>query len=99
MITILCIVLCVIGAFNWFSVGVFDFNFVNWIFQGNYYIGAQIIYGLIGVAGLYLVAYLIYNKFSGLNIHAPECMWRKRRNEQKQLGKENGRGDIVEKHS
>lgn len=78
MITVVCIILVAIGAINWFSVGVFDYNIVDAIFKGDAYIGAQIIYGIIGIAGLYLLVYLIYNRFSGVRIHAPECMWRKK---------------------
>lgn len=72
MFTILCMILVVIGAFNWFSVGVFDFNFINAIFPGSYYIGARVIYGIVGVAALWLLFYLAYNKFSARAINAPE---------------------------
>lgn len=58
MITVIAMILMIIGAFNWFSVGVFDFNFVDWIFTSNAYIGARILYGIIGVAALWLVFYL-----------------------------------------
>lgn len=74
MITIIAMILVVIGAFNWFSVGVFDFNVVNWIFSWSEgaYIGARIIYGIVGIAGLWLLFYLAYNKFSSRAINAPE---------------------------
>ncbi|MEG1508826.1 MAG: DUF378 domain-containing protein [Clostridia bacterium] len=71
MITILSILLVIVGAANWFSVGVFNFNFVDWIFQ-NAYLGARIVYGIVGVAGLWLIIYLIYNKFSPKRIRAIE---------------------------
>ncbi|HRF36708.1 MAG TPA: DUF378 domain-containing protein [Clostridia bacterium] len=74
MITVIAMILMIIGAFNWFSVGVFDFNFVDWIFTSNAYIGARILYGIIGVAALWLVFYLAYNKFSGRRINAPESV-------------------------
>ncbi|MEG1608598.1 MAG: DUF378 domain-containing protein [Clostridia bacterium] len=72
MFTILCMLLVIIGAVNWFSVGVFNFNIVNWIFTAQYYVGARVIYGLVGVAGLWLVAYLIYNKFSSKKLNTIE---------------------------
>lgn len=74
MITVIALVLVIIGAFNWFSVGVFNFNFINWIFAGNAYLGARILYGIVGVAGLMLLIYLIYNKFNGRRINAPESV-------------------------
>ncbi len=72
MITIICLILVIIGALNWFAVGVFDFNVVNWIFTPNAYIGARIVYGLVGIAALWLIAYLIYNKFNPKKIGATE---------------------------
>lgn len=72
MFTILCMLLVIVGAVNWFSVGVFNFNIINWIFTARYYVGARVIYGLVGVAGLWLVGYLIYNKFNSRRIHTIE---------------------------
>lgn len=78
MITILCLILVIIGAINWFSVGVFDFNIIDWIFPGNAYIGARIVYGIVGIAALWLLVYLIYNRFNAKRIHAVECDMRKK---------------------
>lgn len=72
MFTILCMLLAIIGAVNWFSVGVFNFNIVNWMFTEQYYVGARVIYGLVGLAGLWLVAYLIFNKFSSKRLNTIE---------------------------
>ena len=47
MITVASMILVIIGAINWLSVGIFDFNIVNWIFQGNAYVGARIIYSIV----------------------------------------------------
>ena len=74
MITVIAMIIMIIGAFNWFSVGVFDFNFINWIFSPNAYIGARVLYGIVGIAALWLVFYLAYNKFSGRKINAPESV-------------------------
>lgn len=72
MFTIFCMLLVIIGAINWFSVGVFDFNIINWIFTEPYYLGARIVYGIVGVAGLWLIVYLIYNKFSSRRLNTIE---------------------------
>lgn len=73
MITIASLILVIVGAINWFSVGVFDFNIVNWIFPGDAYIGARIVYAIVGIAGLWLLIYLIFNKFNPRRINAVEC--------------------------
>ena len=85
MITVIAMILMILGAFNWFSVGVFDFNFINWIFTSNAYIGARILYGIVGVAGLWLVFYLAYNKFSGRRINAPESVMGRERHESHEM--------------
>ena len=74
MITIIALILVTVGALNWLSVGIFNFNVINWIFTPSAYVGARIIYALVGVAGVWLIAYLIYNKFSPKRIHAMEEM-------------------------
>ena len=74
MITIIALILVTIGALNWLSVGIFNFNVINWMFTPSAYVGARIIYVLVGIAGVWLIAYLIYNKFSPKRIHAVEEM-------------------------
>ena len=74
MFTIIAMILVIIGSINWFAVGVFDFNIVNWIFTAEAYLGARIVYGLVGLAGLWLLIYLIVNKFSPSKINAPDSM-------------------------
>lgn len=46
------LVLIIIGAINWGLIGIFQFNLVEAIF-GNMTIMARIIYGLVGVSGLW----------------------------------------------
>lgn len=72
MITIIALLLVTVGALNWLSVGIFDFNFVNWLFTSEAYVGARILYSIVGIAGLWTIVYLIYNKFSPKRIHAIE---------------------------
>ena len=50
-----CLILVVIGAINWGLVGFFRFDLVRWIF-GNMTVVSRIIYGIIGLAGLYLLS-------------------------------------------
>ena len=74
MITIIALILVAIGAINWLAVGIFDFNIVNWIFTPSAYVGARVVYAIVGIAGIWLLAYLIYNRFSPKRIHAIEDM-------------------------
>lgn len=59
MITIIALILVILGSLNWFAVGAFNFNIINWIFGANAYLGARIVYCIVGVAGMWLIYYLI----------------------------------------
>ena len=59
MVTIISLVLAIIGGLNWFVVGIADFNFISWVFSGNLYVIARIIYVLVGLASLWLIGYLV----------------------------------------
>ena len=59
MITIISMVLTIIGAINWFLVGVAQFDLVAYLFGGSFTIGARIIYSLVGLAGIWLLGVLI----------------------------------------
>ncbi|HRR89788.1 MAG TPA: DUF378 domain-containing protein [Eubacteriales bacterium] len=61
MITIIALIIVIIGALNWLAVGAFNFNVINWIFGANLYIIPRILYSLVGIAGLWLIYYLIRN--------------------------------------
>ncbi len=52
---IICYVLVLIGAFNWGTFGIFDFNLVGWIFGGARSVGAIIIYVLVALAAIWLI--------------------------------------------
>lgn len=48
--------IAIIGAVNWGLIGFFNFNLVSFLF-GNMTWISRIIYGLVGVCGLYLVTF------------------------------------------
>ncbi|MCI9534489.1 MAG: DUF378 domain-containing protein [Lachnospiraceae bacterium] len=52
--------LAIIGAVNWGLIGFFDFNLVASIFGGMSWI-SRIIYGLVGLCGLYLISFYMQN--------------------------------------
>ena len=54
--------LVIIGAINWLLVGLFEFNLVDAIF-GSLSILTRIIYIIVGIAGLWSIAF--YSKISG----------------------------------
>ena len=52
--------MAIIGAVNWGLIGFFDFNLVASIFGGMSWI-SRIIYGLVGLCGLYLISFYMQN--------------------------------------
>ena len=48
--------LVIVGALNWLLIGLFQFNLVASIF-GNMSLLARIIYGLVGLAGIWSIAF------------------------------------------
>lgn len=61
MLTVIAIILTVVGSVNWLLVGMFDFNLVTFIFGAGALTVA--IYVLIGLAGVWMLYYLIRNRF------------------------------------
>ncbi|MCF6463565.1 DUF378 domain-containing protein [Clostridium sp. Cult1] len=54
----LALVLVIIGAINWGLIGLFQFDLVAAIFGGANSALSRIIYGLVGLAGLYSFKFL-----------------------------------------
>ena len=54
----LALILSIIGSLNWGLVGLFKFDLVAWIFGGQDAILSRIIYGLVGLAGLWCITLL-----------------------------------------
>lgn len=46
----------IIGAVNWGLIGFFNFNLVSWLFGSGSWL-SRIIYGLVGLCGLYLFTF------------------------------------------
>lgn len=59
--SIIAFVLTIAGALNWLLVGFFDFNLVGWIFSFMPIL-ADIVYVLVGLAGLYLIFFIFFYK-------------------------------------
>lgn len=52
------LVLVIIGALNWGSVGLFKFDFVGWLFGGQAATFSRIVFALVGLAGLWCISLL-----------------------------------------
>ena len=52
------LILSIIGSLNWGLVGLFKFDLVAWIFGGQAAVISRIIYGLVGLAGLWCITLL-----------------------------------------
>lgn len=52
------LILVVIGAINWGSVGLFQFDIVAWIFGGQDAIVSRIIYTVVALAGIWCISLL-----------------------------------------
>ena len=58
MLDRLSLILTIIGALNWGGIGLFQFDLVAWIFGGQDAVFSRIIYGLVGLAGLWCITLL-----------------------------------------
>lgn len=61
VLNIIALTLVIIGAINWLLVGLFEFNLVDTIF-GSMSIISRIIYVIVGISGLWSIAF--YSKIS-----------------------------------
>lgn len=52
------LILTIIGALNWGSIGLFSFDIVAWICGGQGSMIARIIYTLVGLAGIWCITLL-----------------------------------------
>ena len=69
MLDRIALILSIIGALNWGTIGLFSFDIVGWIFGGQSALGSRIVYGLVGLSALWCVTLLFRN--SEETGHAP----------------------------
>ena len=58
MLDRIALILTIIGALNWGSIGLFHFDLVAWLFGGQDNIVSRVIYALVGLAGLWCISLL-----------------------------------------
>jgi uncharacterized membrane protein YuzA (DUF378 family) len=56
------LLLVIVGAVNWGSVGLFQFDLVSWVFGGQDALVSRIIYTVIALAGLWCVSLLFRSR-------------------------------------
>jgi len=62
MLDRLSLILIIVGALNWGSVGIFRFDIVSWLFGGQGATFSRILYTLIGLAGIWCVSLLFRSR-------------------------------------
>lgn len=58
MLDRIALILVVLGALNWGSIGLFQFDIVAWVFGGQGAIVSRILYTLVALAGIWCVSLL-----------------------------------------
>ena len=58
MIDTIALILVIVGALNWGSVGIFGLDLVAWLFGGQLSVISRIIYTLIALAGVWSISLL-----------------------------------------
>ena len=66
MLDRLSLILIIIGALNWGSVGIFGFDFIAWLFGGQGATVSRILYALVGLAGIWCISLLFRSRRSVL---------------------------------
>lgn len=56
------LILAIIGALNWGSIGLFSFDIVAWLFGGQGALLSRIVYTLVALAGIWLISLLFRTK-------------------------------------
>ena len=61
--SVIALILTIVGALNWLAVGIFGFNFVNWITFGMVWI-ERLLYILLGISGVFMIVWLCVSRFN-----------------------------------
>ncbi|CAK7060069.1 DUF378 domain-containing protein [Tissierella carlieri] len=58
----LALILVIIGAFNWGFIALFNIDLVASLFGGSNSVLSRIVYGLVGLAGIYSIKFLLNDR-------------------------------------
>lgn len=64
MLNKVALLLTIVGALNWGSIGLFKFDIVGWLFGGQAALLSRLIFTLVGIAGLWCIALLFDDRRS-----------------------------------
>jgi len=64
------LILVIIGALNWGSIGIFGFDLVAFAFGSQMAIASRIVYTLVGLAGLWCITLLFQPRNRKIGDHA-----------------------------
>ena len=59
---ILALILIIVGALNWGSIGLFKFDIVAWIFGGQDALLSRIVYTVVALAGIWCISLLFRSR-------------------------------------
>ncbi len=62
MLDRIALLLVIVGAFNWGSIGLFGFDIVGWLFGGTGALISRIIFTLVALAGVWCVSLLFRSR-------------------------------------
>ncbi len=62
MLDRIALLLVIIGAVNWGSIGLFKFDIVGWIFGGQLTTISRIVFAVVALAGLWCISLLFRNR-------------------------------------
>ena len=62
MLDRIALILVIIGAINWGSIGLFKFDIVGWLFGGQGAIISRIIFTLVALAGVWCISLLFRDR-------------------------------------
>jgi len=58
----LALILSIIGSLNWGLIGIFGFDLVGWLFNGQGSVVSRIVFTLVGLAGLWCISLLFRSR-------------------------------------
>ena len=64
------LILVIIGALNWGSIGIFGFDLVAFVFGSQLAVVSRIIYTLVGIGGLWCISLLFQPRNREIGDHA-----------------------------
>lgn len=58
MLDKIALIITIIGAINWGSIGIFQFDLVAWLFGGQAAVVSRIVYTVVALAGIWCISLL-----------------------------------------